>query len=43
MVRPDVGPRQGMVFSPYLIHGGAINLEPDLTRVSLEVRFWRKP
>ncbi len=30
-----------LLFSPYLIHGGAANREPDRTRVSLEMRFWR--
>ena len=41
MFRPDVAPRQGLIFSPYLIHGGAVNRDPDKTRVSLEMRFWR--
>ena len=39
--RPDPGPNQVLVFSPYLIHGGAYNQQPDSTRVSLEMRFWR--
>lgn len=29
-----------MVFSPYMVHGGGYNLETDVTRISLEVRFW---
>lgn len=41
LFRPEVGPLQGLVFSPYLIHGGAVNRAPDKTRVSLEMRFWR--
>lgn len=41
MTRPEVRPREGMLFSPYLIHGGAVNFNPDRTRVSLEMRFWR--
>ena len=39
--RPDPGPNQVLVFSPYLIHGGAYNQQADRTRVSLEMRFWR--
>jgi len=39
--RPDPGPNQVLVFSPYLIHGGAFNQQRDRTRVSLEMRFWR--
>lgn len=42
LIRPQVHPNQVLVFSPYLIHGGAVNLNPDTTRVSLEIRFWRK-
>lgn len=39
--RPDPGPNEVLVFSPYLIHGGAYNQQTDRTRVSLEMRFWR--
>lgn len=39
--RPDPAPGEVLLFSPYLVHGGAINLEPDLTRASLELRCWR--
>ncbi|MGH7787141.1 MAG: phytanoyl-CoA dioxygenase family protein [Candidatus Binatia bacterium] len=42
MVRPPVGPNQVMVFTPYAIHGGGVNRNADLTRVSLEIRFWRR-
>ena len=42
MVRPNPGPTECTLFSPYLIHGGGVNLNVDLTRVSLEMRFWRK-
>ena len=42
MVRPNPGPNQVLMFSPYLIHGGARNFNEDRTRVSLEMRFWRK-
>lgn len=41
-VRPNPQWNEVLVFSPYLIHGGAINLNTDQTRVSLEMRFWRK-
>ena len=39
--RPDPGPNEVLVFWPCLIHGGAYNQQPDRTRVSLEMRFWR--
>lgn len=42
MIRPPVNPGEVMVFSPYLVHGGALNLNADLTRCSLEMRFWRR-
>jgi len=42
MVRPNPGPNELTLFSPYLVHGGGINLNPDTTRVSLEMRFWRR-
>lgn len=42
MTRPPVGRGEGMIFSPYLIHGGAVNLNKARTRVSLEMRFWRR-
>ncbi|MEH6782494.1 MAG: hypothetical protein V7688_01360 [Alcanivorax jadensis] len=40
MTRPVIRETEGMIFSPYLIHGGAVNFS-DKTRVSLEMRFWR--
>ncbi len=43
MIRPDPGPNEVLLFSPYLVHGGAVNLNTDVTRVSLEMRFWRRP
>lgn len=42
MIRPNPGIDEVLVFSPYLIHGGAYNFQNDLTRMSLEMRFWRK-
>jgi hypothetical protein len=41
LIRPNPGFNEVLVFSPYLIHGGAANLNTDQTRVSLEMRFWR--
>lgn len=42
MIRPNPAPGQATLFSPYLIHGGGYNLNTDTTRVSLEMRFWKK-
>jgi ectoine hydroxylase-related dioxygenase (phytanoyl-CoA dioxygenase family) len=42
MIRPELKNNEILIFSPYLIHGGACNLNEDITRVSLEMRFWRK-
>lgn len=42
LVRPDPAINEVLVFSPYLIHGGAFNQQHDQTRVSLEMRFWRQ-
>lgn len=41
MVRPNPMLNEVLLFSPYLIHGGGYNLNTDMTRVSLEMRFWR--
>lgn len=41
LIRPNPAPHEALVFSPYLLHGGAVNLNPDETRISLEMRFWR--
>jgi Phytanoyl-CoA dioxygenase (PhyH) len=40
IIRPNPGPEEVLLFSPYLLHGGAVNLNPDATRISLEMRFW---
>ncbi|GAB2854071.1 phytanoyl-CoA dioxygenase family protein [Hymenobacter ruber] len=40
LLRPNPGPEEVMIFSPYLLHGGAVNLNEDETRLSLEMRFW---
>lgn len=42
IVRPDPGKNELLIFSPYLIHGGSINLNTDKTRISIEIRLWRK-
>jgi hypothetical protein len=41
LIRPIVNRNEVMVFSPYLIHGGGCNLNENITRVSIEIRFWR--
>lgn len=40
LLRPNPGPDEVLLFSPYLLHGGAVNLNDDQTRISLEMRFW---
>lgn len=40
LIRPNPQENEVMVFSPYLIHGGGYNFEKEMTRVSIEVRFW---
>jgi ectoine hydroxylase-related dioxygenase (phytanoyl-CoA dioxygenase family) len=42
VVRPSPGANEVLVFSPYLIHGGAINSSLDQTRISIEIRLWKK-
>ena len=42
VIRPNPGPNEALVFSPYLIHGEGSNQNEGLTRVSLEMRFWRR-
>jgi hypothetical protein len=41
-IRPNPKPGEVLLFSPYLIHGGATNLNKDLTRISIEIRLWAK-
>lgn len=40
IIRPNPGAGEVLLFSPYLLHGGAVNLNDDETRISLEMRFW---
>lgn len=42
IVRPDPKENEVLVFSPYLIHGGSVNLNSDQTRISIELRLWKK-
>lgn len=41
MLRPNPKYGEALIFSPYLIHGAAINNNENETRVSLELRFPR--
>ena len=41
MIRPNPSLGEALIFTPYLIHGAAVNLNKDITRVSLELRFPR--
>lgn len=40
--RPNPGSNEVLVFSPYLVHGGAVNLNKNETRISIEIRLWKK-
>ncbi|MEX2588757.1 MAG: phytanoyl-CoA dioxygenase family protein [Chitinophagales bacterium] len=40
IVRPELKQNEILIFSSNIIHGGAVNLNEDLTRVSIEIRFW---
>jgi hypothetical protein len=40
---PNPGPNEVLVFSPYVIHGNASNKTEDTSRVSIEMRFERRP
>lgn len=42
LIRPNPEIGEILVFTPYLIHGGGLNQQEDITRVSLEMRYWRK-
>jgi len=39
MIRPNPKATEALIFTPYLVHGAGINLNEDITRVSLELRF----
>ena len=40
LLHPNPNPNEVLLFSPYLLHGGAVNLNTNQTRISLEMRFW---
>jgi hypothetical protein len=40
MITPNPKLGELMIFTPYAIHGGGRNFNSDLTRISLEMRFW---
>jgi hypothetical protein len=42
VTRPNPRLNEVLIFSPYLIHGGAVNLNADKTRISIELRLWKK-
>ncbi|MBO3117645.1 phytanoyl-CoA dioxygenase family protein [Winogradskyella sp. DF17] len=39
MIRPNPQEGEALLFSPFLIHGAAVNQNEDTTRISLELRF----
>jgi hypothetical protein len=41
IARPNPKLNELLVFSPYLIHGGSVNLNTDVTRISIELRLWK--
>ena len=41
LIRPKVKYGQVMLFSPYAIHGGGVNLGKEV-RISFEFRFWKR-
>jgi len=41
MITPNPVEKEIMIFTPHLIHGGGVNHNKDLTRVSLEMRFFK--
>lgn len=41
MIRPNPMQGEALIFTPFLIHGAAINTNKNITRVSLELRFPR--
>ncbi len=41
MIRPNPKQGEALIFTPYLIHGAAVNKNKSITRISLELRFPR--
>ena len=42
MIRPNPKEKDVLIFTPFLIHGAAVNQNTNTTRVSLELRFDKK-
>jgi len=42
MIRPNPKQGEAIIFTPFLIHGSAVNKNEDVTRISLELRFPKK-
>jgi len=42
MITPNPAFNEVLVFTPYMLHGGGRNFNHNLTRFSLEMRFWKK-
>jgi hypothetical protein len=40
MICPNPKPNEVLIFTPHLIHGGGVNSNKNVTRVSLEMRFF---
>jgi acetylglutamate kinase len=40
MITPDPKEKEIMIFTPNIVHGGGMNINEDITRVSLEMRFF---
>jgi hypothetical protein len=41
MITPNPNEKQILIFTPHIVHGGGMNLNEDLTRISLEMRFFK--
>jgi len=39
-IRPHMEEDEILIFSSNIIHGGSVNLNSDITRCSIEIRFW---
>ncbi len=41
-IRPNPSSNEVLIFSPYLLHGASANFNKNETRLSLEMRLWKK-
>jgi hypothetical protein len=41
LITPNPQENQIMIFDPHIVHGGGVNSNKDMTRVSLEMRFYK--